>query len=166
MRDVSVREDVGTANPTNWHRNVGDNFIRLPHPHHPDQQCWKPDTIIRPALASSDKNRITPKYQRLAWFCNNSTSLILNLTFNRHATILLSSLQSLNSCSQLFHACTPQLAFLNITLCTKPKTPSCWFQTLEPKMLLNSDSGHRAEFQICRFTYLLSTLLHEQVVKL
>lgn len=97
-----------------------------------------------------------PYYRtRLAYFCNNFTSLTLNLTYNHHATVLLTSLQSLNSCSQVSHSCTPQLALLSITLRTFLKMPSCWFQTLELKMLLNSDSGHRGEFpnlQIYIFT--------------
>lgn len=57
-----------------------------------------------------------------------------------------SSLQSLNSSSQVFHSCIPHLALLNISLCTLLKMPSCWFQTLELKIFLNSDSGHRGQF--------------------
>ena len=127
--DVSTRKHTVTATPTKRHRNVSHNFTKLPHPPSPDQQCCKRDTIARPTFATSDTNRIMPWYEmRLACFCNNFTSLTLNLTYNHHAPMLLSSLQSLNTCSQVFRSCTPQVTLLNISLCTLLKMPSCWFQ--------------------------------------
>lgn len=58
-------------------------------------------------------------------------------------------------------------SLLSVTLCTPLKLPSCWFQTLELKMLLNSDSRHRRAFpnlQICVFTlYSVIQIISETV---
>lgn len=126
--------------PTNWHRNIRDNFARLPHPHHPAQKCWNQTQSSGPNLPALTRNRTIPWHHiRLACFCNNFTSLTLTLTYNHHTTVFLSSLQSLSSCSQVSHFSMPQLALLNIPVCAVPKMPSRQFLTLQLKMLLSSD---------------------------
>lgn len=133
MRDILYHRYF---NPINWHKDICDNFARLPHPHHPAQKCWNQTQSPGPHLPALTRNRgISWHHIRLACFCNNFTSLTLSLTQDHHTTVLLSSLQSLSSCTQISHFSMPQLALLNIPICTKTA------------IMLASDTGSEDAFE-------------------
>lgn len=52
-------------------------------------------------------------------FATISPRWLLSLTQDHHTILLLSSLQPLSSCTQISHFSMPQLALLNIPICTK-----------------------------------------------
>lgn len=140
------------CNPTNWHRNIRDNFARLPHPHHPAQKCWNQTQSSGPHLPALTRNRAIPWHHiRLAYFCNNFTSLTLSLTYDQHTTapFFPAVLQQLLSGIPFLHdsTCTSQ----HPSLYKKCHHIGFWHWNWRCFWVL---------IQIHRFTYLRSTLLY------
>lgn len=166
MGDVSIRKDTGTTKSYQPAQECRWQF----HEVAPSPSPWPTVLIIRQShqiltcqLRQEQNNALV----------SNKTCLLLQKFYVADSKF---NTPSSCHCASFFTAISEQLlsgfsflptSLLNVTLCTPLNLSSCWFQTLELKMLLNSDSRHRGAFpnlQICIFTlYSVIQIISETV---